>query len=73
MITPTTRAEAKKAGILTRAKTVPWYLIRRWAYGVGASAAALLTFYGIIPVEVAPLWLALLLAMLNTKPPAVPA
>ncbi|GAA2951531.1 hypothetical protein [Microbacterium schleiferi] len=72
MTAPTTRAEAKAAGILTRAKQVPWYLVRRWVYGVLIAAGALATFYGIIPVEAVPLWIALGLALLNTKPPATP-
>lgn len=72
MTKPTTRAEAKTAGILDRAKQVPWYLVRRWVYGVLIAAGALATYYGIIPVEAVPLWLALALALLNTKPPATP-
>lgn len=72
MTKPTTRAEAKAAGILACAKQVPWYLVRRWLYGVLIAAGALATFYGIIPVEAVPLWVTLGLALLNTKPPAAP-
>lgn len=39
--------------------------IRRWIYGMAVAAAAVLTFYGVLPVEAAPLWLALVLAILN--------
>lgn len=53
-------------------KNIKWYLVRRWAYGVGVAVAALLTFYGLLPPEAAPLWLGLLLAALNTRPPATP-
>jgi hypothetical protein len=41
--------------------------VRRWLYGIAVAAAALLTAYGIIPVEVAPLWLALVMAALNVQ------
>lgn len=39
--------------------------VRRWIYGIAVAAAAVLTFYGVLPVEAAPLWLALVLAILN--------
>ena len=39
--------------------------VRRWLYAVAIAAAAVLTFYGVLPVEAAPLWLALVLAILN--------
>ena len=43
--------------------------LRRGIYTVGVAVAALLTAYGVIPVEVAPLWLALVLALLNVNTP----
>ncbi|MCR1785290.1 hypothetical protein KVF89_22310 [Nocardioides carbamazepini] len=39
--------------------------VRRWIYGIAVAAAAVLTFYGVIPIEAAPLWLALVMALLN--------
>ena len=43
--------------------------LRRGIYTVAVASAALLTAYGVIPVEVAPLWLALVLALLNVNTP----
>lgn len=49
-----------------------WHLIRRWLYGVLVALGALATFYGILPPEAIPLWLALGLALLNARPAALP-
>lgn len=51
---------------------INWRLVRRWLYGVLVAAGALATFYGLLPPEAIPLWLALILAAFNTAPPAVP-
>lgn len=39
--------------------------VRRWVYGIALAAAALLTLYGVLPAEAAPVWLALVVAILN--------
>lgn len=41
--------------------------LRRGVYAVAVTVAALLTFYGVLPPEAAPLWLALVLALLNVN------
>ncbi|WP_417561876.1 hypothetical protein [Microbacterium sp.] len=51
---------------------IKWYLVRRWLYGVAAAAFAIAVYYRLIALEATPLWLALILAAFNTRPPATP-
>ena len=51
---------------------IKWYLVRRWVYGVLVAGGALAVFYGWIDPAAVPLILAVVLAALNTRPPAVP-
>lgn len=44
--------------------------LRRGIYTVAITVAALLTFYGVLPPEAAPLWLAFVLALLNVNTPS---
>ena len=53
-------------------KNIKWYLVRRWLYGVIIAAGALAVFYGLIDPQAIPLIAALVLAVFNTRPPAVP-
>lgn len=51
---------------------VKWYLVRRWLYGVAIALGAVLVYYKVIQPEALVVWLPLLLALFNTRPPAVP-
>jgi len=51
---------------------IKWYLVRRWLYWLLAAAGAFAVERGWIDAETVPLILAVVLAALNTNPPAVP-
>lgn len=53
-------------------KNIKWYLVRRWLYWVLVAVGALAIQQGWIDPETVPLILAVALAALNTRPPAVP-
>lgn len=55
-----------------RIKEFPWYLVRRWLYGVAGAVGGVLVYYKIIEPEALLIWLPLVLAMFNTRPPATP-
>lgn len=42
--------------------------VRKWIYAVAIAAFPILVYYGLIDVKVVPLWLALILALLNLEP-----
>lgn len=44
---------------------------RLWLYGVGLAVVPLLVFYGLVSKDAAPLWLAVLAAVLVAPPNAV--
>lgn len=41
--------------------------VRRWVYGIGLAALPVLVFYKLVDPAASPLWLALLLALLNVE------
>jgi hypothetical protein len=53
-------------------KNIKWYLVRRWLYGVIVAGGALAVAYGLIDAQAVPLIAAVVLALFNTRPPAVP-
>lgn len=68
MTEPKTRAEARAAS----APGIRWYLVRRWLYGVALAVGALLVYYRVIEPAALVVWLPIILALFNTRPPAVP-
>jgi hypothetical protein len=67
MTTPRTRAQAR-----ARRRSIRWYLVRRWTYGVAIAAGGILVYYRVIEPEALVVWLPLVLALFNTRPPATP-
>lgn len=65
-MTPTTRAEANAR------KPFPWYLLRRWLYGLAVAVGAILVYHDVIPPEALAVYLPLIIAAVNTNPPPVP-
>lgn len=55
-----------------RRGNIPWYIVRRWVYGVAVAGGGVLVYYRILPPEALVVWLPLVLAIFNTKPPATP-
>ncbi|WP_336630764.1 MULTISPECIES: hypothetical protein [unclassified Microbacterium] len=53
-------------------RNIKWYLVRRYLYGVALAVLGILTYHKVIPPEAAPVYLPLVLALFNTRPPAVP-
>lgn len=51
---------------------VKWYLVRRWFYWLSVAAGAVLVYYQVLPPEALAVWLPVILAALNTNPPATP-
>lgn len=50
---------------MNRIKRLLTPAVRRWLYGVCLAALPLLVFYGLVSPEASPVWLALLVALLN--------
>lgn len=53
-------------------RNIKWYIVRRYVYGVAVAALGILTYHKVIPIEAVPVYLPLVLALLNTRPPATP-
>ena len=52
--------------------SIKWYVVRRWVYGVALAAGAALVYHKVIPPEALAVYLPLVLALVNTRPPATP-
>lgn len=53
-------------------RNIKWYLVRRYVYGLALAVLGILTYHKVIPVEAAPVYLPLVLAIFNTNPPPAP-
>jgi hypothetical protein len=53
-------------------KRIQWYIVRRYVYGVAIAAGGILVYHEVIEPEALVVYLPLVLAMFNTKPPATP-
>ncbi len=52
--------------------SIKWYLVRRYVYGVAIAVGAILVYHRVIPPEALAVYLPLVLALFNTRPPATP-
>lgn len=53
-------------------RTIKWYLVRRWVYGVALALGGVLVYHKVIPPEALVVYLPLVLALVNTRPAPTP-
>lgn len=53
-------------------KPFPWYLVRRYVYGLAVAAGAVAVYFKWIEPEAVVVLLPLILALFNARPPATP-